>query len=74
MVWGWQWKILLLLGLKIAYGRTIRNLTHQEGGLGTEQQGQVSTPRGQAVQLGLRWDPASLSVSIPHPHQCRPQD
>lgn len=49
MVWGWQWKILLLLGLKIAYGRTIRNLTHQEGGLGTEQQGQVSTPRGQAV-------------------------
>lgn len=32
----------------------IRNLTHQEGGLGTEQQGQMSTTRGQAVQLGSR--------------------
>lgn len=57
MVWGWQWKILLLLGLKIAYGRTIRNLTHQEGGLGTEQQGQVTKGPGSltGVEMGPRF-------------------
>lgn len=27
MVWGWEWKILLLLGLEIAQGRRVRNLT-----------------------------------------------
>lgn len=38
MVWGWEWKILLLLELKIAQGSRVRSLTHQAGGLGTEQQ------------------------------------
>lgn len=28
MVWGWEWKILFLRGLKIAQGGRVRNLTH----------------------------------------------
>ena len=38
MVWGREWKILLLLELKIAQGSRVGSLTQQAGGLGTEQQ------------------------------------
>lgn len=38
MVWGW-WKIFVLLGLKIAQGRRVRNLTRQASGLDAGQQG-----------------------------------
>lgn len=54
MVCGQEWKILLLLGLKIAQGSSVRKFNHQEGGLGTELHGQIFRPKPQAVQLGYR--------------------
>lgn len=53
MLWGQEWKILLFLELKIAQGSRVRNLTHQAGGLGTEQQ--ASCPHQEARQSS--WGP-----------------
>lgn len=70
IVRGWEWKILLSLQLKIAQGRG-QNLTHWVDGLGTEQQGQMSTSRGQTVLLGSRGGTLGL-ILVPLESLCNP--
>lgn len=57
MVWGWEWKILFLLGLKIVYGNRVKNLTHQAGGLGTENKARCPRRRARRFDEGPQEGP-----------------